>query len=228
MLATGGPPVPETGEHTVAITSTCAFASTPHVEVLGLHGRRLGFTYLAEGGPIGQRSLMLDKYRCDVRYRDLGHTLAIGRARLDLGRSLLDWCPAEAVSTVVHVYLGGVRRRPATRAGVFRDISDGRFDRAWPCAALRDALAHLPVDGPAYSTVGLKLGRAAEAACDAQVAGIARGAPRFAVAAAFGEPSFGGPRCPVWRWKPFDSSVDGVRVCFSHARATLVQTALHG
>jgi hypothetical protein len=226
-LGLGQPPSPETGEHSVVVTTSCALRTVPPVELYGLHGDRLGFTYVLEGGPRGAHAVLLDKYRCDVRDRDLAHTVALQGTRLDVGRSLLDWCPAEAVSTVVHVYLGGLQRRPSWR-GVLRDVYDGRLDRAWSCGALRTAISHLPVDGPMYSAIPELLARAAAPVCTAQIAGIPRGAPRFAVDEAFGEPSAGGPRCPVWRWAPESGAVDGVRVCFANGRATLVQTAVHG
>ena len=140
----------------------------------------------------------------------------------------MDWCPAEGVSIVVHVYLGGVRREPATWRGVLRDAYDGHLERVWPCGPLRDAIRHLPVHPPTYSTLPETLARAAAPACDAAIAGIARGAPRFSVEESLGLPDSHGPRCPVWRWKPESGSEDGARVCFKHDRATTVQTALHG
>lgn len=209
-------PSPETGEHSVALTSSCALAAIPRVELYGLHGARLPFTYVLEGGARRSHSLLLDKYRCDVRYRDLAHTVVVAGARLDIGRSLLDWCPAEAVSTVVHVYLGPLRRTKPTQRDVYRDVSDDRLDRVWPCAALRAAIAHQ------------QLARATARVCDAQVAEIARGAPRFAVEDGLGPPSSGGPRCPVWRWDPAGGSIDGARICFTNGRATLIQRAVHG
>ena len=226
-LGLGQPPSPETGEHAVVVTTSCALDRTPGVELFGLHGGRLAFTYVQDGGPKGAHAVLLDKYRCDIRSRDLGHAVALAGARLDLGRSLLDWCPAEAVSTVVHVYLGNRQSRPSWR-GVLRDVYDGRLDRVWSCGALRTAIAHLPADGPMYSAIPGVLARAAAPMCTAQLAGIPRGAPRFAVDEAFGTPSFGGPRCPVWRWAPESGSVDGARICFANGRATLVQTAVHG
>jgi hypothetical protein len=220
-------PSPETGEHPVTVATSCAADHAPHVEIFGLHGTRLPFTYIQEGGPKGAHTILLDKYRCDVRSVDLGHTVALGSARLDVGRSLLDWCPAEAISTVVHVYLGG-RHPHATWRGVLRDVYDGRLDRVWPCAALRSAIKHLPVDGPTYSAIPGRLARAAAPACDAQLGEIEVGAPRSAVDEALGAPDLGGPRCPVWRWNPENGSVDGARVCFARGRATLVQSAVHG
>jgi hypothetical protein len=225
-LGRGEPPTPETGEHPVAISTSCALDATPRIDLFGLHGRRLGFTYVQEGGPRGTHTVLLDKYRCDIRYRDLAHTVALGGARLDIGRSLLDWCPEQAVSSVVHVYLGG-RHAPATWRGVLRDVYDGHLDYIWPCGALRAAIAHLPT-GRVYSTLPRQLARAAAPACEAALAGIPRGAPRFAVTEALGVASFGGPRCPVWRWLPVSGPVDGARICFERGRAALVQTALHG
>ena len=65
-------------------------------------------------------------------------------------------------------------------------------------------------------------------ACAAAIAGIAKGAPRFAVEESLGKPDTAGPRCPVWRWKPERGSIDGARICFAHGRATRVGTAVHG
>ncbi|HEY6960331.1 MAG TPA: hypothetical protein VI408_00435 [Gaiellaceae bacterium] len=221
-------PSPETGEHSLALGSSCALGAAPHVRLFGLHGHVLPFTYVLEGGAKGSHALLLDKYRCDIRWRDLAHTVAVGGARLDIGRSLLDWCPAEGVSTVVHVYAGRlVRTRPTWRS-VFRDVYDGRLDRVWPCATLREAVSHLPDDGPVYSRVGTILGRAAAHACDAQLRLLARGAPRVAVEQALGTPSGGGARCERWTWRPAGGAVDGARVCFAQGRAALVQSAVHG
>ena len=225
-LGLGESPSAETGEHPVVVTSSCALSSAPHVVLLGLRGRRLPFTYVQEGGPKGSHAVLLDKYRCDVRDRDLGHTVELAGARLDVGQSLLDWCPAEGVSTVIRVYLGGRRTRPTWRA-VLRDVRDGRLDRLWPCGALRTALAHLAVDPAAYSPIPDRIARAAAASCDLQVSELAAGAPRAAVYEALGPPDLGGSRCPVWRWRPENGSADGARVCFARGRATLVQTALH-
>jgi hypothetical protein len=226
-LDLGQAPSPETGEHAVVVTTTCALDTTPKVAVFGVHGRRLDFTYVQAGGPKGAHAVLLDKYRCDIADQDSGRTTELVGTRLDLGRSLLDWCPAEAVSTVIHVYLGA-RRFRATWRGVLRDAYDGRLDRVWPCAALRSAIAHLPVDGPMHLKILQLIARAAAPTCDAALAGIPAGAPRFAVAEALGSPSFGGPRCPVWRWAPESGATDGARVCFAKARATIVQTAVHG
>jgi hypothetical protein len=227
-LHPAGAPVPETGEHTVAFTTSCAFSSFPPVRLFGLHGRPLAFTYVFEGGARRAHTVVLDKYRCDVRSRDLAHTLALGGGHLDLGRSLLDWCPAQGVSTVVHVYLGGLRRARATWREVFHDVYDGRLDRVWPCGALRTAITHLPADGPIYSKLPEQLARAAAPACEGALRRISPGAPRFAVEDALGPPSSGGERCELWRWAPGSSTVDGARVCFRAGRATLVQTAVHG
>lgn len=221
-------PVPETGEHTVAIASSCALQSMPTIRLLGLHGARLPFALVAEGGPKGAHTVVLDKYRCDVRYRDLTRTVVIGGARLDVGRSLLDWCPAEAPSMTVAVYLGALRRTLPTWRGIFRDVQDGRLDRVWPCRTLRTAVAHLPVDGPAYSKIPQVLMRAAARACDAAVADLPLGSPQTAFLAALGGPSLAGPRCTLWKWTPGDGAVDGVRVCFRSGRAVTAQTALHG
>ena len=219
-------PVPETGEHAVAVSTSCNLDAPPRIEVFGTHGRRLDFTYVQEGGPKGAHAVVLDKYRCDIRSRDVGRTVRLGGASLDLGRSLLDWCPAQAASTVVHVYLGGRHARPTWRS-VFRDVYDGRLDRVWPCGALRTAIAHLPT-GRVYSTLPGQLARAAAPACDTALAGSARGAPRGAVEEALGASSTDGPRCTVWRWAPATGSIDGARVCFVAGRATLIQTAVHG
>jgi hypothetical protein len=226
-LSLGQTPSPQTGEHPVAVTTSCALTETPQVEIFGLHGRRLPFTYVQEGGPKGSHVLLLDKYRCDVRHRDLGHDVKVDGTELEIGRSLLDWCPSEPVSTIVRIYLGGRHPQPTWR-GVLHDISDGRFDKVWTCGTLRTAIAHLPVDSPNSSLVRRELARATAPACDAALAGISSGTPRFAVGEALGKASTGGPRCPVWRWPPESGSVDGARICFANRRATLVQTALHG
>ena len=145
----------------------------------------------------------------------------------DTQKATARWCPAEVVSTVVHVYLGGVHARFTWRA-VLRDAFDGRLDRVYPCGALREAIAHLPADAPTFSTLPATLGRAASAACSAALRGLRRGAPRSAVDAAFGKPTSGGPQCVAWSWAPYGRSVDGARICFAGGRARLVQTALHG
>jgi len=225
-LGVAPPPSPETGEHAAVVTSSCALDGEPVVRLLGRDGRRLDFTYVDEGGVRGGHRALLDKYRCDIRSQDAARTVVLAGSRLDLGRSLLDWCPAEAVSTVVHVYLGG-RQAPPTWRGVLHDAEDGRLDRIWPCAALRSALAHLPVGGPTYSPLPDQLARAAARGCDSQLAGLRAGAPRFAVVEALGASDSTARRCSVWRWRPMSGSVDGARICFAHGRATLVQTAVH-
>ena len=221
-------PVPETGEHTVAFTTSCALRATPTVRLLGLHGAPLPFAFVAGGGPKGTHTVLLDKYRCDVRYRDLAHTLQVGRTRLDLGRSLLDWCPAEAASMVVRVYLGALRRARPTWRAVFHDLYDGRLDRVWPCGALRAAYGRFPVDGPLYSKLPGLVRRTEARACDAAVAGLPVGSPRAAFSEALGGPDLLEPRCTLWKWPPAGGAVDGVRVCFRSGRAVTVQTALHG
>lgn len=223
-----------TGEHTLVLTVTgCSVRTTPHVELLSQDGKRLAFAYVPVGGPAGAHQVTLDKYRCDIRTTTVARrvelTLSTGRRLwLSLGpEPVMDWCPAEAPSSVVRVYLGGVH--PAgTYRDVFREVYDGRLDTSWSCAALRTAIAHLPVDGPTYSRIPDVLARAAARACDAALTGLAPGAPRAAVVAALGRPDLAGPRCPVWRWRPESGAVDGARLCFTNDRATAVQTALHG
>lgn len=218
-----GPEVAERpGEHSLSLTTSCGLEATPRVDLSGLP-----FAFVPEGGPKGSHVVVLDKYRCDIRAQRLANTVWLNGARLDVGRSLMDWCPAEAVSSVVHVYLGGVHAR-ATWHGVLRDSFDGNLDRVYPCGVLRAAIGHLPTSPPTYSTLPAVLGRAASAACSAALAGLPRGAPRFGVLAALGRPTRVGPRCAVWLWAPYERAVDGVRVCFAQGRATLVQTALHG
>lgn len=49
-------------------------------------------------------------------------------------------------------------RVPATAwRAVFRDWYDGRMDHWHSCAAVREAMRHLPSDGPIYSTIALDL-----------------------------------------------------------------------
>jgi hypothetical protein len=220
-LAPTEAPTPATGEHTLAVRSTCAVAAHPSLALGGLP-----FTFVPEGGARGAHVVLFDKYRCDVRVRALAREVRVGRAELKLQASPMDWCPAEAASTVVHVYLGG-KRTPATWRGVLRDVADGRLARVWPCGALRAALAHF-TNGPSYSRLPQAIERAAAPACAAAVAGIRNGAPRLAVEQSLGAPDAGGPRCFAWRWQPGSGAVDGARVCFARGRATLVQTALHG
>jgi hypothetical protein len=227
-LAPAPTPVPETGEHTVAFESSCALRAMPTIRLFGQHGARLPFALVAEGGPKGTHTVMLDKYRCDVRYRDFARTVEIGSARLDVGPSRLDWCPVEAPSTTVRVYLGALRRAPPSWRGVFRDVYDGRLDRVWPCGALRTAIAHLPVDGSVYSTIPRLLTRVAAHTCADAIADLPVGSPRAAFLEALGDPSVAGQRCTVWKWAPANGAVDGVRACFRNARAVIVQTALHG
>jgi len=222
-LAVTAAPVPATGEHSLAVRSSCAVAPYPDV---GLGG--IPFTFVPEGGAKGSHVVLFDKFRCDVRDEALAREVHVGTADLRMKTSLMDWCPNEAVSTVVHVYLGATRVPAATWRGVLRDIYDGRLDRVWPCGALRDAFAHLPVDGPTYSSIGPRLARAATPACDAAIAGIAKGAPHATVLASLGAPDQGGPRCLVWSWQPGSAGVDGARVCFAHGRATTIQNAVHG
>ena len=218
-----GPEISErTGEHSLALTTSCGLDATPRVDLSGLP-----FTFVPEGGPKGSHAVVLDKYRCDIRAQTIARAVEVNGAGLDVGRSLMDWCPAQAVSSVVHVYLGGLHAR-ATWRGVLRDAYDGRLDRVYPCGVLREAISHLPPDPPTYSPLPGMVGRAASAACSATLVGLPRGAPRFAVVAALGKPTRSGPRCPVWRWAPYERSVDGARVCFAGGRATLVQTAVHG
>ena len=221
-LAFAPTPVPETGEHSLAVRSSCALPSFPRVSL-----DRLPFAFVPEGGPKGAHIVLFDKYRCDVHYRAIAREVRVGGAELRMKSSLMDWCPAEAVSTIVHVYLGG-KHPLATWRGVLEDAYDGRLDRVWPCGALRAANAHLPVDGPTYSTLPGLIQRNAAKACGAALAGLPAGSPRAAFVEALGAPDLPGPRCPVWRWPPASGSVDGARVCFARDRATLVQTALHG
>lgn len=224
-----------TGEHTLALVVTgCPVRSTPRVELLDGAGRRLAFAFVPVGGRAGTpQRVVLDKYRCDIRTaavaRGVRVTLGDGqRLALRIGpEPVLDWCPAEAPSSIVRVYLGGVHR-VGTYRDVFRDVYDGHLDTSWPCGALRDAIAHLPVDGPTYSRLPGILEHAAARACDSALAGLAPGAPRSAVFAALGTPDLAGPRCPVWRWRPTSGAIDGARACFAHGRATAVQTAVHG
>jgi len=63
----------------------------------------------------------------------------------------------------------GSHRSPVphdTYRAVLDDWYDnGKFDRPHSCAAVRSALAHLPVDGPIYSTVYRDLEREERRVC---------------------------------------------------------------
>ena len=111
---------------------------------------------------------------------------------------------------------------------VLADAYDGHLDHDWSCASLRAAVQRLPQDPPTYSTMPAMLERALDNACDAALAGLHTGASRADVRAALGPPD-SSPRCWRYRWRAVTSSgVDGGRVCFTGARVSLVQTALHG
>jgi hypothetical protein len=233
-LHRGGDVSERTGEHTLVLILTgCTVRSTPHVELFAADGRKLAFAYVPVGGRAGTRQVTLDKYRCDIRTTAVARRVSLGfadgrRASLRLGPSpVLDWCPAEAASSIVRVYLGGIHR-VGTYRDVLRDVYDEHLDTSWSCGLLRDAIAHLPVGGPTYSRLPGILARAAARACDAALAGLAQDAPRSAVDEALGKPDTAGPRCPVWRWRPASGAIDGARICFTHGRASTVQTALHG
>jgi len=218
-----GPELSErTGEHSLSLTTSCGLEATPRVSLSGLP-----FAFVPEGGPKGSHVVVLDKYRCDIRAQRIADAVSLNGARLEVGRSLMDWCPAQAVSTVVHVYVGGLHARATWRA-VLRDAYDGRVSRVYPCAVLRETLRHFPADSPTYSKLPAMIGRAASAECSLAVLGLPRGAPRFAVLAALGTPTVDEPRCPRWTWTPYEWPVDGARVCFAGGRATVVRTAVHG
>lgn len=108
---------------------------------------------------------------------------------------------------------------------VLNDAYDGHLDRHWSCGSLRAAYLRLPVD-MTYSTIPALIGDAAEKTCDHALASLKTGISRRQVAAALGKPDRGG-RCELYRWPATQSSGDGARICFAHARATLVQTSMH-
>ena len=121
----------------------------------------------------------------------------------------------------------GVSAGPAWKA-VIRDAYDGRLDRNWSCSSPRAAVAHLPQDVAAHQTIPLMLDSAAGRACDAALTHVERGLRRVEVTALLGPPDRT-PRCWFYSWPPDQSSsVDGVRLCFSGDRVSLVQTAVHG
>lgn len=155
-LTRGEGPSEKTGEHTViVVASGCGAHTVPHVELLDAHGRALAFHYdVRIGKPNGR--IDLDKYRCDIRpgatVQTVRLTFRTGKvATIDIPNdSLLDYCPTEAPSTTMHVLVGA----PLTGwRGVFQDVYDGKLDRYWSCDALQTAIAHLPADGPTYSTI---------------------------------------------------------------------------
>jgi hypothetical protein len=58
--------------------------------------------------------------------------------------------------------------RTVTRAewqAVFKDWYDGKMDHWHSCAAVREAIRHLPADGVVYSTIGLDLDSYARGVC---------------------------------------------------------------
>ena len=111
---------------------------------------------------------------------------------------------------------------------VIRDAYDGRLDRNWSCSSLRAAVAHLPQDVAAYQTIPLMLDSATGRACDAALARVERRLTRAEVTTLLGRPDRAS-RCWLYRWPPDHSSaIDGVRLCFSDDRVSLVQTAVHG
>jgi hypothetical protein len=224
-----------TGEHTLVLVVTgCPVRSTPGVELLDEAGRRLAFAYVPVGGRAGApQRVVLDKYRCDIPTTTVARRVSLlfpdGRhASMRFGpEPVMDWCPAEAAASIVRVYLGGVHGT-GTYRDVLRDVYDEHIDASWSCGLLREAISHLPVDGPTYSRLPDILARAAARACDSALAGLAQGAPRSAVDEALGKADLSGRRCAIWRWRPASGTIDGARACFAHGRATVVQTALHG
>lgn len=64
---------------------------------------------------------------------------------------------------------------------------------------------------------------------------VKKGMTEEQVRALAGEPQVAGPRCWLYRFvlansgnQISGSSIDGVRLCFTHGRVSLVQTSLHG
>jgi hypothetical protein len=111
---------------------------------------------------------------------------------------------------------------------VIEDAMDGRLDRAWSCSSLRAAVERLPDDVAAYQRVPAMIESATGRACDAARARVQRGLTRADVTALLGPPDRT-PRCWFYSWPPDrTSAVDGVRLCFTGDRVSLVQTALHG
>jgi uncharacterized protein YceK len=106
---------------------------------------------------------------------------------------------------------------------VLRDASDGHLDRDWSCGSLRAAVKRLP-EGLTISLVAAAAGHA----CDQALAQLRDRDSKAHVASLLGQPDRA-PRCWLYRWPPTTSSaIDGARICFSHNRVSLIQTAVHG
>ena len=109
------------------------------------------------------------------------------------------------------------RVTPAEWKAVFRDwYDDGRFERAHSCAAVVEASAHVPVDGPVYSTLAADLAREAAHVCTHRrdLRAVRAGETDDDVAALAGAPKL--PAFGCW-------SYPGLTVCFTAGRVTRVR-----
>src|SRR5205823_2828370 len=91
-----------------------------------------------------------------------------------VGRRTVRYGPCELPSAIARLRLEMVRAaepaRPSSGSAagwkaVLDDWYDGSIDRWHSCAAVREAIRHLPVDGPIYSTVFPDLRHYARAVC---------------------------------------------------------------
>jgi hypothetical protein len=117
-----------TGQHTLQVEiedrgAACTIEGVPRVELLGHTGKVLHFSYKDAGdqmippahprpvriAPGRPAFIELNKYRCDIRSVDGGHTIRLTLPQvptlsLKLGRyPILDWCPAERPSSIIDV-----------------------------------------------------------------------------------------------------------------------------
>ena len=118
--------------------------------------------------------------------------------------------------------------RPAEWKAVLNDwYPDGVVDHPHPCAAIVLARAHLPADGPTYSTAYRDLGRAERRWCSRKpdLDALKKGMSDADIAAVAGVPNDVLLRC--WLYA-VTRDHDGRRVCFTNGRVTTLQSSVHG
>lgn len=112
---------------------------------------------------------------------------------------------------------------------VLRDAFDNqRLDQNWSCGSLRAAVKRLPMDTSEQRPIATLIDNTTGSTCVRSLKDVRRGWSQAKVRLLFGGPDRVG-HCWLFKWPPNDavSSVDGVRLCFDHARVSRIQIAVH-
>lgn len=146
------------------------------------------------------------------------------------GAALLALCTSSCLAACGGPQVPKLTGRAVTASqwkALFNDwYKDSRIDGHYSCAVSVIATSHLPADPPMYSDVMDVFEKYTAKVCrPGDLKRVHVGMTDTDVALVAGAPEL--PAYGCWRY-PVTNKQNGLRVCFTYGRATIVQHAVHG